>query len=287
MFTHFYKESIRKMVIAFGSLFNDVRVVRKNADGSEKEQIRLPLAYGPKEKFLRRIRETSSISDDNKVIEVPRLSFEITNYIYDPNRKRNSLTKRKAQQLAGQGGRYSYTYAEVPYDISFTLQSYVRHMDDALQITEQILPYFAPDFTVTINFNDISTRVDVPITLNDVALIEEFEGAFDSRRLITTQYTFTAKTYVFGPTKQTSSEVIQSADITYFDLEGSNFKTTRGVGGTGPTGAVFRSIYGVSGGDDTLLHTFGYTGDIKTEKFVGGATGSDGIGLDYLGNTYA
>ena len=287
MFTHFYKESIRKMVIAFGSLFNDIRVVRKNADGTEKEQIRLPLAYGPKEKFLRRIRETSSISDDNKVIEVPRLSFEITNYIYDSNRKRNSLTRRKAQQETGQGGKYSYTYAEVPYDISFTLQSYVRHMDDALQITEQILPYFAPDFTVTINFNDISTKVDVPITLNDVALIEEFEGAFDSRRLITTQYTFTAKAYVFGPTKQTSSEVIQSADITYFDLEGSNFETPRSAGGTGPTGAVLRTIYGVSGGDDTLIETFGYTSDIKTERFVAGSTGPGGIGLDYLGSTYA
>ena len=91
MFTHFYKESIRKMVIGFGSLFNDIRVVRKNADGTEKEQIRLPLAYGPKEKFLRRIRETSSLSDDNKVIEVPRLSFEITNYVYDSTRKRNSF----------------------------------------------------------------------------------------------------------------------------------------------------------------------------------------------------
>ena len=83
MFNHFYKKSIRKTVIAFGSLFNNIRVVRNNADGTEKEQIRLPLAYGPKEKFLRRIRETSSISDDTKVIEVPRLSFEITNYIYE------------------------------------------------------------------------------------------------------------------------------------------------------------------------------------------------------------
>lgn len=275
------------MVIGFGSLFNDVRIVRKNSDGSEKEQIRVPLSYGPKEKFLRRIRETSSISDDNKVIELPRLSFEITNYIYDPNRKRNSLTRRKAQQSVGAGDKYTYTYAEVPYDISFTLQSYVRYMDDALQITEQILPYFAPDFTVTINFNDINTKVDVPITLNDVALTEEYEGAFDTRRLITTQYTFTAKTYVFGPTKQTNSEVIQNADITFFDLEGSNFETTRGAGGTGPTGAVFRSIYGVSGGADTLLHNFGYTSDIKTERFVGGSTGPGGIGLDYLGNTYA
>jgi hypothetical protein len=218
---------------------------------------------------------------------VPRLSFEITNYIYDPNRKRNSLTRRRAAQLVGEGDKYTYTYAEVPYDISFTLQSYVRHMDDALQITEQILPYFSPDFTVTINFNDISTKVDVPITLNDVALTEEYEGNFDTRRLITTQYTFTAKTYVFGPTKQTNSEVIQNADITFFDLEGSNFLKTRGAGGTGPTGAVFRGIYGVSGGADTLLRNFGYTSDIKTERFVGGSTGPGGIGLDYLGNTYA
>mgnify|MGYP005641190707 CR=1 FL=1 len=281
MFTHFYKESIRKMVIGFGSLFNDIRVVRKNADGTEKEQISLPLAYGPKEKFLRRIRETSSLSDDNKVIEVPRLSFEITNYVYDSTRKRNSLTKRRATQTIPD--RYEYTYAEVPYDISFTLQSYVRYMDDALQITEQILPYFTPDFTVTINYNDINEKVDVPISLNDVSITEDYEGSFDTRRLITTQYTFTAKSYVFGPTKKTESEVIRSADIAFFDLEGSNFLTKR-QGGSGPTGAVARSIYGVSGASEPI-HTFDYTTDVSTDRFVGGATGSDGI--DILGNTYA
>lgn len=281
MFTHFYKESIRKMVIGFGSLFNDIRVVRKNADGTEKEQIRLPLAYGPKEKFLRRIRETSSLSDDNKVIEVPRLSFEITNYVYDSTRKRNSLTKRRATQTVPD--RYEYTYAEVPYDISFTLQSYVRYMDDALQITEQILPYFTPDFTVTINYNDINEKVDVPISLNDVSITEDYEGSFDTRRLITTQYTFTAKSYVFGPTKKTESEVIRSADIAFFDLEGTNFLTKR-QGGSGPTGAIARSIYGVSGASETI-HTFDYTTDVSTERFVGGATGSDGINI--LGLTYA
>jgi hypothetical protein len=281
MFNHFYKKSIRKTVIAFGSLFNNIRVVRNNADGTEKEQIRLPLAYGPKEKFLRRIRETSSISDDNKVIEVPRLSFEITNYIYDPSRKRNSLTKRRAIQTIPD--KYEYTYAEVPYDISFSLQSYVRYMDDALQITEQILPYFAPDFTVTVNYSDINEKVDVPISLNDVSISEEYEGSFDTRRLITTQYTFTAKSYVFGPTKKTESEVIRSADIAFFDLEGSNFLTKR-QGGSGPTGAVARSIYGVSGANETI-HTFDYTTDVSTDRFVGGATGSDGI--DILGNTYA
>ena len=281
MFTHFYKESIRKMVIGFGSLFNDIRVIRKNADGTEKEQIRLPLAYGPKEKFLRRIRETSSLSDDNKVIEVPRLSFEITNYVYDSTRKRNSLTKRRATQTVPD--RYEYTYAEVPYDISFTLQSYVRYMDDALQITEQILPYFTPDFTVTINYNDINEKVDVPISLNDVSITEDYEGSFDTRRLITTQYTFTAKSYVFGPTKKTESEVIRSADIAFFDLEGTNFLTKR-QGGSGPTGAIARSIYGVSGASETI-HTFDYTTDVSTERFVGGATGSDGINI--LGLTYA
>ena len=281
MFTHFYKESIRKMVIGFGSLFNDIRVIRKNADGTEKEQIRLPLAYGPKEKFLRRIRETSSLSDDNKVIEVPRLSFEITNYVYDSTRKRNSLTKRRATQTVPD--RYEYTYAEVPYDISFTLQSYVRYMDDALQITEQILPYFTPDFTVTINYNDINEKVDVPISLNDVSITEDYEGSFDARRLITTQYTFTAKSYVFGPTKKTESEVIRSADIAFFDLEGTNFLTKR-QGGSGPTGAIARSIYGVSGASETI-HTFDYTTDVSTERFVGGATGSDGINI--LGLTYA
>jgi len=280
MFTHFYKESIRKTVIGFGSLFNNILISRKNSDGTEKEQIRVPLSYGAKEKFIRRIMETSSISDDNKVVDLPRMSFEITNYIYDSSRKRNSLTRRMVP--SSDPTKSEFVYAEVPYDISFIVQSYVRNMDDALQITEQILPYFTPDFTMTINFNDINKKVDIPITLNDVTLSEEYEGNFDTRRLITTQYTFTAKTYIFGPTKE--QKTVRSADVVFFDFnEEDNWNVPRGTGGTGPGGAANRFVYGVSG--DINREDFNYTDDINTNKFIGGSTGSGG--MDIYGNTYA
>ena len=114
MFTQFYNEAIRKTVIGFGSLFNDIRVIRKNPDGTTKETIRVPLSYGPKEKFIRRIQESSSISDTSKVqVTLPRIGFDITGYSYDPSRKTNKLRKRRVDSADGLS--YSYNYNEVPY----------------------------------------------------------------------------------------------------------------------------------------------------------------------------
>ena len=132
MFTQFYNEAIRKLVIGFGSLFNDIQIVRKNPDGTTKETIRVPLSYGPKEKFLRRIQESSSISNTSKVqITLPRIGFDITGYAYDPSTKTNKLRRRKKDGDDGQS--YSYNYNEVPYIISFGLYAFTRNQDDNLQ----------------------------------------------------------------------------------------------------------------------------------------------------------
>lgn len=279
MFTHFYKESVRKTVVAFGSLFNNIVISRKNADGTEKERIRVPIAYGPKEKFLARINETSGISDDSKVITLPRLGFEITNFTYDPSRKRNSLTKRLAAH-GSTADSVQYTYAEVPYDIGFALYGISRTMEDALQITEQIIPYFTPDFTVTMKFNDIDTNVDVPFVLNNVGIEEDYLGDFDSRRNITMNYSFVAKSYVYQRTR--TKAPIRTVDFKYFSLEGDNWRSADGS--TGATGAQERRIYGASGSAN--YDNYGYTTDIDITKFSIGSTGPSGEGLYTTGATF-
>tara|TARA_Y100000310_G_C20623870_1_gene784795 strand:- start:801 stop:1568 length:768 start_codon:yes stop_codon:yes gene_type:complete len=216
MFTQFYNETIRKLVIGFGSLFNDIRVIRKNDDGTTKETIRVPLSYGPKEKFIRRIQESSSISNTSKVqITLPRLGFDITGFSYDPSRKTNKIRRRK--QDSEDGLSYSYNYNEVPYIITFGLYAFTRSQDDNLQIIEQILPYFSPEFVVSFNMNDVNKKVDIPFVLNSLSMIEDYEGDFDTRRNLTSTFEFSAKTYIYGPVK--TGKVILQSEIDIFGSE--------------------------------------------------------------------
>lgn len=240
MFTQFYNEAIRKLVIGFGSLFNDIRIVRKNADGTTKETIRVPLSYGPKEKFLRRIQESSSISDTSKVqITLPRIGFDITGFAYDSQRKTNKLRRRKVD--GSDGLTNSWNYNEVPYIISFGLYAFSRNQDDNLQIIEQILPYFTPEFIVSFNMNDVNKKVDVPIVLNSVSTIEDYEGDFDTRRNLTSTFEFSAKAYIYGPVK--TGKIILQSEI---DIFGSEEKFS----------------YPVTGAQDLRIGiTGGYTGE--------------------------
>ena len=243
MFTSFYNEAIRKVVIGFGSLFNDIKIIRKNSDGSTKETIRVPLSYGPKEKFIRRIQQMSSISDTTKVqITLPTMGFNISGIAYDPARKTNKLRTRKYQKS---DGNVDYSYNEIPYNVSFGLYSFSRNMDDNLQIIEQIVPYFSPEFIVTVKQSDINSKVDIPIILNGIDTTEEYEGDFDTRRNISTSFEFTAKTYVYSPVK-TSSIILDS----YADIHGSidaligDAQLIR-AGATGTTGATAgANVYG-------------------------------------------
>ena len=289
MFTPFYNESIRKLIVAFGSLFNNIQVQNTNSSGN-KELIRVPLSYGPKEKFIRRIEEASSISDSTKVqITLPRLGFNITGIAYDGQRKRNTLGKRfnfKDSNNAGTSGGYpSFSFSEVPYNFNISLYSFTRNMTDNLQIMEQILPYFTPEFNVTVNFGTLNPKVDIPVILTGVNLEEEFEGDYDTRRNLTAQYDFTVKSSVFGQVKQ--KHTVLYTETTFFDLVGDNYKLS------GPTGALSRVDVGVSG-TSSGINTMATGGNFTTFTNVyvqgssaGGNTGSGSQHfIDAYGNTY-
>tara|TARA_R100000664_G_C2754620_1_gene142264 strand:- start:370 stop:1194 length:825 start_codon:yes stop_codon:yes gene_type:complete len=274
MFETFYHNSIRNMVIAFGTLFNDIYVTRKNSDGTTKEKIKVPIAYGPKEKFLRRIYESSSISEDGPKTEItlPRLSFEITGIDYDANRKRNTMNRKHVVTGVTAGGPITYDYAEVPYNFSFQLSAMVRHMDDGLQITEQILPYFTPEFNVTLNMTDLHSKIDVPIILQSSDITEDYEGDFDARRSINLDFNFLAKSYVYGPTK--TSKIIRTTEVTFWNSE--DFSSSGPSGATAALSTVQTSVTGPSGSTSGI--------DTYTTEYN---TWTQGISMDYAGNTSA
>jgi hypothetical protein len=214
----FYNESIRKIVIAFGSLFESVYVSRFEEDGTEIEKIRVPLSYGSKEKFIWRLTQESSLSKNSRVqIVLPKLGFEITTMMYDPSRKLNRVTQR-AEVV---NGIYKTIYSEVPYNINFSLFAFTRNMDDMLQIIEQILPYFSPDYTVTIKMNDIHDTVDIPFVLNGVSINEDYEGTFENRRALISTFDFTAKTYIYPKICGSTGGIIERTDINFFNDPGS------------------------------------------------------------------
>lgn len=217
MFDYFYHGSMRKLVVAFGSLFDEIYISRKDANGTELKKIKVPISYGPKEKFFRKIEELSVDSRDAVESILPRIGFEISGMQYDPARKVNSLNKSFAVRTES-GNTASYSYSEVPYNVSFSLNVMTRNIDDGYQILEQILPYFTPDFTITMNFSEIDKKVDVPIVLTSVSTVEDYEGDLDSRRSVTHTLSFDAKSYIFGPIK--SSKLVKQVSVNFFDLDG-------------------------------------------------------------------
>lgn len=239
----YYNQSIRKIVLAFGSLFESIYVTRYEKDGTEKEKIRVPLNYGGKEKFLWRLSQESSLSKNSRVqIVLPKLGFEISTMLYDPSRKINRTTQRS--QIVG--GVYTSGYAEVPYIINFSLYAFTRHMDDMLQIIEQIVPYFAPDYTVTIKLNELHQAVDIPFVLNSVALNEDYEGNFENRRALISTFDIAAKTYIYPNICGSTGGLIERTDVNFWDgytaVGGSVFVDDVGYTGDYITGSITEVI---------------------------------------------
>jgi hypothetical protein len=187
--SYFYNERIRKSVAMFGSLFNNIYVIRKNAAGSVISTVKVPISYAPKRDFLERIRESADLDNDQNVaIKLPRMSFEILGFSYNPIRQLNKMgnVNRVATTSATPEVNRSKIYNYVPYDINFQLQIYAKTQDDALQIVEQILPFFAPQYSLTIKpFSDYADiKEDVPITLDGLSISDDFEGELGNRRTI-------------------------------------------------------------------------------------------------------
>ena len=193
---HFYHETVRRCVIAFGSVFNDIQVHRKNADGSVAQSLKIPLAYGPKQKFLARLYENPSLTNTHQ-ITLPRMGFEITGFIYDGQRKVNKLNVKRNLST---GNNVKRQYTSVPYNFNFSLFIMAKNQEDALQIVEQILPFFTPAYTLTINaVPEMNIKDDFPLILEGLTYEDDYEGDFASRRSIIYTLTFTAKVNFYGP----------------------------------------------------------------------------------------
>lgn len=261
---HFYHETIRNSVVAFGTLFNDLKIVKKNADGTDRITVQVPLAYAAREKFIQRIQQDTRLDDDTNSnphvqMTLPRMAFNMVSMSYDPSRKRNTIHRRRIKDTESEQGYLSYQYTEVPYNLGFELGIYATTFEDGLQIVEQIVPYFTPEFNVTFQkaggTSDINTKIDLPIILESVNLDYEYLGDFEERRLLIWTMNFNVKSNLYGPEKRAKN--ILSSSVTLFDLDGlTSGQITGHTGGdeyrslTGNTyfGAVSRIDIGISGG---------------------------------------
>ena len=197
---HFYHKKIRKCVALFGALFNNIYVVRTTSTGASMSQVKVPLSYAPKDKFLERIRENPDLTNDTKVaIKLPRMSFEITSFAYDATRQ---LTKVSNFATIGTANtnRQKF-YSPVPYSINFQLNIFAKNQDDALQIVEQILPTFNPQYSLTIKPFAVefpTFKEDIPIIIQSVSFADDFEGAMEQRRTIVYTIDFEMKVCFYG-----------------------------------------------------------------------------------------
>ena len=212
----FYHETIRKIIVAFGSMFNEVTIVRKNNSGVVTQTMKVPLAYGPRQKFLTRLNDDPNLTKQ-VAVTLPRLGFEIGSLSYDPSRKLNRVQQFKKTK-GSDAKRIDTQFMPVPYNLDIELYALSKNSDDALQIVEQILPYFQPDYTITVNdMPDMGIKRDVPIVLNSIGYEDDYQGNFETRRAIIYTLSFTAKFYLYGPV--TSQSVIKSVQVDqYTDL---------------------------------------------------------------------
>jgi hypothetical protein len=213
MFEYFYNEIFRSVIIGFGSLFNGIQIQHKDENDSTFSVIKVPLAYGPTQKFLARLKQNPDLNAPVQMT-LPRMSFEFTNLAYDSSRK--STQTQTVVYTSSDGTETKKGYLPVPYNMTITLSIYTKLNDDMLQIIEQIVPYFQPGYTLPIKFlGNLNEVINVPVQLDSIDMSDDYEGNFDTRRALIYTLTFTAKTYVFGPLKDVSSDIIKKVSIGY------------------------------------------------------------------------
>lgn len=220
MFGHtFYNGTIRRYVTLFGTLFNDITINRPDTSHNQIHSVKVPVVYGPKEKMLARLTADPELNRKTSV-QLPIISFEMTDIQYDGSRKLNTIGKRYKKDDTDPNKMY-YQYNPVPYNINFSLSVLVKNTDDGTRIIEQILPFFTPEWTATINLiPDMDINMDIPVILNDVRLTDTYEGNFEERRTLEWNLTFTLKGYLFGPIRK--SGIIKFANSSIFNSLSSN-----------------------------------------------------------------
>ena len=230
----YYNETIRKNIVAFGALFNQITIQRTDANSNITNYIKVPIVYGPKEKFIYRLTTDSGSTDSTHMQNVfPRMGFDIANIVYDANRKLNRMFSKTSMTASYK----DVGYVGVPYNIKMNLYTFTRNLEDNLQIVEQIAPFFAPDFTVSINYNSLNQTVEVPIVLNDFNIVEDYEADFTTRRTVSGVYSFTIKTYLYGPIRRNTTAIIEDANVRIYE--------------------------GLTLTNNNPIYNFGYTGDVN------------------------
>ena len=211
---YFYHEIIRKTVIAFGTLFNDIHVRHDDQAGNALSEIKVPIAYGPRQKFLARITQQAELNKATQ-ITLPRMSFEITSISYDSSRKAGITQTFKAKDQSND--QMKKVFMPVPYNLGFELNILVKLQDDGLQILEQILPFFQPAFTLSIDLvKSIGEKRDIPMVLNSIQQQDDYEGDFSTRRALIYTLSFTAKTFMFGHIAKTPEGLIRKVQVDYY-----------------------------------------------------------------------
>jgi hypothetical protein len=227
---HFYHAHIRRIVTVFGTIFNNINIIRKDQTGKVIHSIRVPLAYGPKAKFLQRLDEQKDLQGNKVAMKLPRMSFEITTMVYDATTKLNRNNVVTSMD-AGDTLTKHIVRTFAPYRMNFQLSIMAKNQDDALQVMEQILPYFQPEYTVTVKELDSSNvTTDVPFVLTNVTMEDTYEGDFTTRRAIIYTLDFEARIRFYGPISRRS--IIKYTDVDFitndFEKTDVNIHTTLG-----------------------------------------------------------
>ena len=210
--TYFYHEITRKTVIAFGTLFNDIYVRHEDGAGNDISEMKVPVSYGPRQKFLARIQQQPELNKATQ-ISLPRMSFEISSIQYDPTRKSGITQTFKVKE----GEQMKKVFMPVPYNLGFELNILTKLQDDGLQILEQILPFFQPGFTFSVDLvKSIGEKRDIPMVLQSITQQDDYEGDFATRRALIYTLQFTAKTFMFGPIADTPEGLIRKVQLDYY-----------------------------------------------------------------------
>jgi hypothetical protein len=258
MFEYFYHEILRNTIVSFGSLFNNITIKHKNNSNDVVSVIKVPFSYGPTQKFLARLNQSPDL---NKPVQItlPRMSFEFTGLTYDSTRK-STTTQSFTAKSATDGKETKKVYLPVPYNLQFEVSIMSKLNDDALQIIEQILPYFQPAYTMTVELVDeINEKRDVPVILENITMQDDYEGDFTTRRVLIYTLRFTVKTYLFGPTSSATKDIIKKTTISYIAGDTTNTPTREVVYSSEPraiknyTGIVITNLTNDISTGDTLI----------------------------------
>ena len=229
----FYFSTIRKYVTLFGTLFNDIHVIRTDTSGKTTAFIKVPITYAPKEKMLARTQQDPNIDRPTAVLTLPMMSFEMTSINYDRDRKLNTIGRSAVKNTNNNSLKYQYN--PVPYNFGFRLYVMVKNAEDGTKIIEQILPYFTPDFTATVNLiPEMEIKLDIPVILNNISQEDTYTGNFAERQALIWTLDFTLKGSVYGPIK--SGKIIKYANVVFYEAHTQNIQDA--VGNTDPASYV-------------------------------------------------